>query len=197
MSTQPKSFLTPEEYLEIERKAEFKSEYYAGEMYSMAGASRVHNIVVSNVHGHLFIQLRGRPCELYSSDMRVQLAEAYAYPDGTVVCGNATFVDTKLDTLLNPTLIVEVLSKSTEAYDRGLKFELYSGIDSLQQYLMISTGRRRMELFTRQPNQTWLLSSVSQPNDVIELQSIGCRLKVVDVYDKVEIPPIPRSSLRP
>src|SRR5579872_2476540 len=127
MSTPPKSHLTPEQYLEIERKADFRSEYYHGEMFAMAGAQREHILITGNAVTALHQQLRNRPCEAYSTEMRVKVASTglYTYPDVVVVCGKPEFLDSEVDTLLNPTLIVEVLSKSTEAYDRGLKFKLY------------------------------------------------------------------------
>ena len=128
MSTQPKTFLSEEEYLEIERKAEFKSEYFGGEMFAMAGANEAHNLLVTNLVRELSEQLRPRPCRVYSNDMRVRVAASglYTYPDVVSVCGESRFLDEQRDTLLNLNLLVEVLSPSTaEAYDRGLKFEQY------------------------------------------------------------------------
>src|ERR1035441_2998811 len=141
MATPPKTFLTPEQYLEIERKAEFRSEYYGGEMFAMSGARRGHNLIAWNLAGELRQQLRERPCEAYQHDMRVRVSTAglYAYPDTVIVCGEPQFLDETQDTLLNPTVIVEVLSPSTEAYDRGDKFELYRAIPSLTYYLLVSS----------------------------------------------------------
>ncbi|HUK16507.1 MAG TPA: Uma2 family endonuclease [Bryobacteraceae bacterium] len=192
MSTQPKSFITPEQYLEIERAAECKSEYFNGEMFAMAGAVRTHNLLVTNAVAELRQQLRGRPCEVYPSDMRVRVSSTglYTYPDALVVCGEPVFLDRREDTLLNPALIVEVLSPSTEAYDRGRKFEHYQKIDSLRYYLLISSDRVHADLFTLQDGR-WGLTPASGLDDTLELESIGCRLKLADLYEKVEFEPAP------
>jgi len=188
MSTQSKPFITPEQYLEIERNAEYKSEYLNGEMFAMAGGSGPHNQICSNVNRDLNQQLRQRPCIVYTSDMQVQVSTTglYTYPDACVVCGKARFLDEREQTLLNPTLIIEVLSPSTEAYNRGRKFEHYKTIESLAQYLLVSSDHMYLDLFTRQPNGEWLLSSASAPSDSLELTSIQCRLVVDDIYEKVE-----------
>src|SRR5580658_8192762 len=163
MSTLPKSRLTPEQYLEIERKAEFKSEYYQGEMFAMSGAKVAHILITTNALGHLFRQLEGKPYRVLNSDMRVCVAPngLYTYPDLVVACGEFQFLDSTLDTLLNPTVIIEVLSESTEAYDRGQKFKLYRSLGSLAEYLLISSREVSTELFTRQPDDKWLLSTKS------------------------------------
>src|SRR5215475_9258605 len=133
-----KTFLTPEEYLAIEREAEFRSEYWNGEMLTMAGSQEPHNDICVNVTGTLWQQLRSRQSKIYSNEMRVRASSnLYAYPDGVVVCGERKFLDERRDTLLNPCLILEVLSPSTERYDRGAKFEQYRGIQSLREYLML------------------------------------------------------------
>jgi len=192
LSTQPKSFITPEQYLEIERAAECKSEYFNGEMFAMAGAVRTHNLLVTNAVAELRQQLRGRPCEVYPSDMRVRVSSTglYTYPDALVVCGEPVFLDRREDTLLNPALIVEVLAPSTEAYDRGRKFEHYQKIDSLRYYLLISSDRVHADLFTLQDGR-WGLTPASGLDDTLELESIGCRLKLADLYEKVEFEPAP------
>src|ERR1017187_5873973 len=157
MSTLPKTYLTPEQYLEIERKAEFKSEYYQGEMFAMAGARWAHNLILLNLASELRQQLRSRPCSVTSSDMRVRVNAKglYTYPDVVVVCGEPQFLDERRDTLLNPTLIVEVLSESTEQYDRGRKFEHYRPLESLAEYLLVSSERVSVERYTRQPDGSW------------------------------------------
>jgi Uma2 family endonuclease len=196
MSTQSKSYLTEEQYLEIERKAEFKSEYYQGEMFAMAGAREAHILITDGATGELRQQLRRRPCRVYSSNMRVRVTPVglYTYPDVVVVCGEPRFLDEGRDTLLNPTVIIEVLSKSTEAYDRGQKFELYSSLESLAEYLLISSDRVRAELFTRQAEDRWLLTAKSSVEDSLDLQSIDCRLLLADLYEKVEFPLDPSVS---
>jgi Uma2 family endonuclease len=189
MSTLAKPYLTPEQYLEIERKAEFRSEYYRGEMFAMSGAREPHILISGNAAAALHQQLRKRPCKAYSIDMRIRVTPAglYAYPDVAVVCGEPEFLDADRDTLLNPTVIIEVLSESTEAYDRGLKFELYRSLESLSEYLLISSRRVSAELFTRQPDGRWLLTAVTRLEDSIDLPSVGCGLLLADLYEKVEL----------
>ena len=188
MSTQPKTLLTPEQYLEIEREAEFKSEYYQGEMFAMAGAREAHNLIAANLLAALHQQLRPRPCRVYMSDMRVRVSATglYTYPDVTVVCGEPQFLDERRDTLLNPNLVVEVLSPSTEAYDRGRKFEHYRSIESVNEYLLVSSERVSAELFTRQPDGRFLLTAAARLEDSLDLQSVGCRLTLADLYEKVD-----------
>ena len=197
MSTLQKTFLTPEQYLEIERKAEFKSEYYQGEMFAMAGAGWAHNRIVWNLVAEFRQQLRDRPCLGTPSDMRVRVSPTglYTYPDVTIVCGEPQFLDERRDTLLNPNLIVEVLSPSTEAYDRGRKFEHYCSVESLSQYLLVSSERVRAELFTRQPEGGWLLTAAGQLEDSLDLQSVGCRLTLADLYEKVDLTASPGGAL--
>jgi len=188
MSTLPKPRVTPEEYLDIERKAEFKSEYYQGEMFAMAGAREGHNLIVLNLGGELRQLLRARPCRAYVNDMRVQVdpRALYTYPDAVVVRREPRFLDERRDTLLNPTVIVEVLSKSTEAYDRGEKFEYYRSLQSLSDYLLIGSERISAELFTRQPDCRWLLTTAGKLDESIEISSISCTLRLADIYEKVE-----------
>jgi Uma2 family endonuclease len=188
MSTLPKPHLTPQEYLEIERQAEFKSEYFQGQMFAMAGARETHNLIVANAIGELIRQFKSRPCRVYPSDMRVCVSKVglYTYPDVVAVCGDREFLDGQLDTLVNPNLIIEVLSPSTEAYDRGRKFESYRSIESLRQYLVVSSDRVHADLFTRASDGQWSLSEASQLQDTLDIRSVGCTLKLSDLYDKVE-----------
>jgi Uma2 family endonuclease len=188
MSTQSKILLTPEQYLEIEREAERKSEYWQGEMFAMAGAGEPHNLLVTSITVQIYSQLRSSACRTYSNDMRVHISATglYTYPDIVVVCGVPQFLDGRRDTLLNPTLIVEVLSPSTEAYDRGRKFENYQSIDSLKQYLLVASERVHADLFTRQPGGQWLLTAASGIEDTVDLESVGCRITLRDSYERVE-----------
>jgi Uma2 family endonuclease len=188
MSTQPKPWLAPEQYLEIERLAEYKSEYYQGEMFAMAGARWNHNLIAGNLVGELRQQLRSRPCSATPSDMRVRVSATglYTYPDVVVVCGPPQFLDDQRDTLLNPTLIAEVLSPSTEAYDRGRKFEQYRTLESLAEYLLISSQRVSAELFARQPDGRWLLTAAASLEDTLELPATGVNLPLAGLYEKVE-----------
>lgn len=187
MASQTKTYFTAEEYLASERAAEYKSEYFDGEIFAMTGASRRHNIVSINVSTALNTQLKGRPCEAYAGDMRVKVAPSglYTYPDIVVVCGEPKFEDEHVDTLTNPTLIVEVLSKSTEGYDRGRKFEHYRKLESLAEYLLIAQDKVHVEHYVRQSDNQWLLSETDDAQDAIELPSISCRLALADAYDKV------------
>jgi Uma2 family endonuclease len=187
MSTNPKTLLTPEEYIEIERRAERKSEYFRGEMFAMSGASREHNLLVVNMVAALHSQLRSGPCEVYPSHMRIRVADTglYTYPDVIVTCGEPRFLDRELDTLVNPAVIFEVLSPSTEAYDRGRKFEYYEALGSLQHYVLVASDRLHVDLFTRQPDGSWMRRSYGRPEDSLSLDSIGCRLLLSDLYEKV------------
>jgi Uma2 family endonuclease len=189
MSSQAQKHYTPEEYLARERQAPCKSEYHAGEVFAMAGASRWHNLIVTNVLRELSLQLKGRSCTTYPSDMRVKVSPTglYTYPDITVVCGEAQFEDNQQDTLLNPTLIVEVLSESTEAYDRGGKFAHYRKLESLMEYVLIAQTKPHIEHYVRQPDTRWLLAEAERLPDTIHLPSIDCHLALAEVYDKVDI----------
>jgi Uma2 family endonuclease len=165
-------------------------------MFARAGAKEAHNLISGNVHGELRQQLRSRPCRPYMSDMRVRVNPGglYTYPDVTIVCGEPQFLDQQRDTLLNPTLIVEVLSPSTEAYDRGRKFKHYRAVESLSQFLLVSSEQIGAELFTRQPDGSWHLITVSRLEDALDLQSVGCRLALADVYQKVDLTDSPGSD---
>jgi Uma2 family endonuclease len=196
MSTLPKTYLTPEQYLEIERKAEFKSEYYNGEMFAMSGAREPHVLISGNTAAALHQQLRKRPCKAYSLDMRVRVTPSglYTYPDVVVVCGEPQFLDAGRDTLLNPTVIVEVVSESTENYDRVRKFKLYRTLESLKEYVLISSLEVGVERYTRQPDDQWLLQSVTRLEDSIALPSVGCHLLLADLYEKVDFATPPPGS---
>ena len=190
MATVPRPYYTEAEYLARERAADVKSEYYRGEMFAMAGATREHNIMVGNVVRSLGNQLAKAPCEVYPGDMRVRIpAGLYTYPDVSVACGEPKFLDREFDTLLNPKVVVEVLSVSTEAYDRGKKSEHYRTIDSLAHYVLVASDRAHVEVYTRQANQQWLLSEATGLSATIELPAIDCRLSLAEVCDKVVLAP--------
>ena len=188
MSRQPKPYLSPEDYLALERRAEFKSEYFDGEIFAMAGASEPHNLITINTIRELSIQLKKRPCKAYANDMRVKVSPTglFTYPDVIVVCGQAQFDDIQRDTLLNPTLIVEVLSDSTEAYDRGRKFEHYRKLESLMEYVLIAQHRPHVESYRRQPDQRWVLTESDGLESSLRLDAIDCELALAEIYDKVE-----------
>jgi len=179
---------TTEEYLARERMAESKSEYLDGEVLAMAGASRAHNLISGNLYREVSQQLRGRPCETYTADMRVRVRETglYTYPDIVVACGDIQFEDDQVDTLLNPVVVVEVLSPRTEAYDRGEKFAHYRRLDSLQEYLLVSQDKVRVERYVRQGDQ-WVLSELNRLEDVLHIDAIGCRVRLGDIYERVKL----------
>jgi Uma2 family endonuclease len=189
MSQQVKSYVSPEEYLRPERQAEYKSEYLNGEIFAMSGASRKHNLVTGNIVGELNQQLRGKPGEVYASARRVKVTATglYTYPDVVVVCGEPKFEDEYVDTLLNPTLLVEVLSQSTERYDRIAKSSYYRTLDSLAEHLLVAQDEVRLEQYVKQANGQWLLVEYTSLDGVVELQSINCSLALGDVYDKVSL----------
>lgn len=181
MSAIPK--LTPQDYLVQERIAETKSEYIAGEIFAMAGGSPAHNLISANAMRELGNRLKQRPCRVYSSDQRVAVADAYVYPDVSVVCGQPEFSDD--DNLVNPTLIVEVLSKSTEDYDLGGKFARYRQVATLSEYLTIAQDRVEVLLHQRQAEGRWLLSEITRADALIELPGVGCQLSVAELYHQV------------
>lgn len=189
MSRQVKPYVSPEEYLALERRAEYKNEYVNGEVFAMTGASRKHNLIAGNIFGELRQQLKGKPYEVYPSRMRVKTpaSRSYVYPDVVVVCGEPKLEDDYLDTLLNPTLVIEVLSRSTESYNRLAKAGYYRTIESLTEYLLVAQDEYRIEQYIRQPDGRWLLADIRGLESAVEMQSIGCSLVLRDVYDKVSL----------
>jgi len=186
MSTHRNTYIPPEEYLAIERRAEYKSEYVDGVMYAMAGGTERHNLIVANVIIAIGGQLRGRHCRVYPSDLKIRVpnSKRFFYPDVSVACGETQFSDEEKDVVLNPTLIVEVLSESTAGYDRGTKFFSYQQIESLRECLLISQDQPLIEHFVRQTEDDWLYRKISGTGERIQLPSIECELRVSDVYDK-------------
>ncbi len=189
MSAIPQKNWTPESYLEFERASEQKHEYFNGEIFAMAGATANHNLVAGNTYASLHTQLRQRPCFVYPSNMRIKISRTtlYTYPDISIVCGTPQFEDDHRDTLLNPTVIIEVLSPSTESYDRGKKFQHYRTLDSLQEYILIAQDKPHIEHYLRQEQNQWLLSEAHQLESKITLPSIQCILLLSDVYEKVDM----------
>lgn len=192
MSLQRKPQLTFEEWLAGERASlEGRSEYIGGEVFAMTGASVEHNTIVVNIARELSIQMKGRPCQVYANDLKVRVRPANAgkYPDLIALCGEHQFQDQRRDVLLNPSLIIEVLSDSTEAYDRGEKFAVYRQLPSLREYLLISQHQVRVELFSRGEDGRWTLTDFAALTDVVDLPSVGCTLSLAEVYDKVDFQP--------
>ncbi|MDX2273547.1 MAG: Uma2 family endonuclease [Cyanobacteriota bacterium] len=176
-----------QDYLTQERQAEFKSEYIDGDIVAMTGASRQHNLISLNIAASLHSQLRSRPCEIYMGDMRVAVdqAEFYTYPDIVVACEDPQFLDGELDTLLNPTLLIEVLSPSTASYDRGEKFSRYRQLSSLQEYLIVAQSTPALEHYRKQNEREWILIDITDHEALVELPSIQCQLAMRDIYEKV------------
>ena len=191
MSALPERTWTPEDYLAYEREGEVRHDYLDGKIYALAGASANHNLVVGNALASLHSQLRQRPCRVFPSDMRLKVSRTglYTYPDITIVCGELRFEDEQHDTLLNPTVIVEVLSPSTEAFDRGKKLDSYRTILSLQECVLIAQDECYVYVYTRQPDKGWLLTEATERDQVVELVSINCQLPLTEVYRKVEFQP--------
>ena len=186
MSVQPKTHYTLEEYLELERSTREKHELFRGEIFAMGGASEAHNLIVMNTGAELRQRLRGKPCRVYPSDMRVKVSPTglYTYPDVVVVCGQPQF-EQPGETLLNPTLLVEVLSESSEAYDRGKKSEQYRTLSTLTSYLLIAQDRVLVEHYSRQPGDRWLLHAANRLEDTVAIASLGCELPLSEVYFNV------------
>lgn len=198
MSVQPKHRYTVTEYLESERSSDIRHEYLDGELYAMGGASYLHTVVAGNLARVLGNQLLDKPCRVSLADLRVKvdLSGLYTYPDIAVVCGPAR-LEQPGDTLLNPAVIVEVLSDSTEAYDRGKKFDHYRSIGSLTDYLLVSQDRYQIERFAREAAGRWIYSVASGSDASMAIESIGCVLALREVFDKIDgvsEPDVPRDS---
>ncbi len=190
MSTMPTRLITAQEYLEQERRAEFKSEYLRGEVFAMAGASWEHGLVKDNMARETGNQLKGGPCRVVTSDLRVRVSVTglYTYPDVTIVCDEPQFEDDVLDTLLNPRAVVEVLSESTEKYDRGAKFGHYRQIPSLQEYVLVSQDRPLVERHVRQADGSWNLTFFEGVSATFEFASVPVRIPLSEIYAGVKFP---------
>lgn len=186
MGSAAKKLMTAIEYLEFERNSLEKHEFYNGEIYAMAGAKERHNLIVSNLIINIGTKFKNKPCVVYPSDMRVVIDEYnhYTYPDVSLVCGEREFLDNKNDCLLNPNVIIEVLSDSTEKYDRGKKFEDYRNLISLREYMLVSSEHKKIELFTKTTDGKWLFSENTLEGNIIP--TLDLTLLLSDIYDKVE-----------
>ena len=181
-------YVTPERYLELERSADFRSEYYQGSVFPMSRDSLRHSIILANILGMLGVDPTVRKCHLYAAGACVQVkaAELYTYPDITIVCGQPAHGDAKKDTLTNPTLIFEVLSPSTQDYDRGRKFQNYRALPSLREYITVEQASPHVEQWTRQDEHQWLLTEIDGLDNTLRLQSIECSLLFSDIFYHVE-----------
>ncbi len=189
MSTQPVPFVTSEEYLRAERAAPSKSEYYSGQVWAMSGASREHTIITFNLTVAIGTLLRGSPCQGFGSDMRVAAAPMlYTYPDLSVVCGEQQFTDTHGDTLVNPTVLFEILSPSTANYDRTVKFGQYRRLPSLREYILVHQDAPRVERFERY-DDVWATYECARLTDTLELSSLGISLPLSALYEGIAFAP--------
>jgi Uma2 family endonuclease len=190
MASNPVTKVTEEEYLAIDRAAEVRSEFFDGEMFAMSGGSMRHAQLQANLHGELYIALRGSDSQAFTSDFRVRVSPGsmYAYPDITVVCGRPLLADEHQDILVNPTVIIEVLSPSTEYYDRGVKFQRYRAIETLKDYILVNQDEIRIEQYTRRDANTWTLRDYQRPEEELRIDLIGISLPLDRIYDRIELP---------
>lgn len=189
------SFISAEEYLEIERAAETRSEYVNGEIVSMPGGTFNHDAITGNIQRLIGNQLVGRPCRVFTANMKVRIerANVFRYPDVSALCGPVATYDRVTDAYLNPSFLCEVLSFSTEGYDRGEKFALYRLIDSFVEYLLVAQDRRWAQLYRRSRTGGWDTWEFTESDHIVALESIGCSLRLADIHDKVEFPAAPRA----
>jgi Uma2 family endonuclease len=179
--------MTAEEYLALDRAAEFRSEFLDGEMIAMSGGSMRHSGVRINLAVEVGTALRGSSCQAFGSDLRVRVSpRMYAYPDLTVVCGKLKLAGDREDILLNPTALFEVLSPSTEHYDRGVKFQHYREVESLHEYILVAQDQIRIEQYTRGDANTWTLHDYQRPDEVLRIASIGVSLPLAAIYERIE-----------
>jgi Uma2 family endonuclease len=189
MTAQPEKRYSEEEYLELEREADYKSEYYRGEIFAMAGAGHNHNRIVENLSIEIGGFLKGKPCRTYSSDLRIHIPASglYTYPDLLIICGRNEYHDNKKDNIINPSVIIEVLSESTSGYDRGEKFHFYRSIPSLNEYVLVDSLSIAAEVFRRNEEGIWFLASEAYSiGEAITLGSIDLTLNLTDIYAETE-----------
>ena len=196
MALPESTYISEKEYLALDADSDIRYEYASGEIFAMAGASREHNLICSNTHVSLANQLREHPCEVYQSDMRVQIKakSAYRYADIVVVCGEPDFVDTKPVSLTNPTLIIEVLSSSTEDKDHKQKSQEYRKIPSVQEYVIISQDSPYIERYRRQDELNWLYTDFNGLDKQLELASIDCTLELAEVFRRIDFDKVAKDN---
>lgn len=190
MSAIPKTSFTEDEYLALERETDYRSEYYRGEIFAMAGASNEHNLIVNNLNFHLFTHLRGRGCRMYTFEMRLRInaTRLYTYPDGMIVCGKSLYADEHVDTIVNPLILIEVLSDSTESYDKGKKFDHYRQVPTVQEYILISQDIPQIERRVRVSDTEWRLQVYDGLEAVLPLEAIDTSITLAEVYLDIEFP---------
>lgn len=189
MSAQSIPFYTPAQYIELEEASEFKSEYLSGQIFAMAGGSPEHSAIGNNIGGEMRSLLRGGPCAVFNSDLRVTIMQTslMTHPDVTVVCGEQHRHPLDRHSIINPTVLFEVLSPTTEAYDRGEKWAHYRRLDSLQEYILVSQSKARVEQYVRQDDGSWKFTAAEGREASLVLPSLGCTLPLAEVYDRVTL----------
>lgn len=188
MSSQPKVRYSAEEYLALDRAADFKSEFVNGEIFAMGGASPRHVLIAGNTAAELRNRLKHTDCQVYSADLRVQAEArgAYHYPDVTVVCGRPEYTDGQRDTVANPLVVVEVLSPSTQTYDRGDKFWSYRRLASLKEYILVGQNPCHVERFSRK-GAVWEFSETDDCSGELAVPALGIAIPLAEIYAKVEL----------
>jgi Uma2 family endonuclease len=183
------NYISPEKYLEIERASEEKHEYFKGEVFAMSGATWEHNVIAKNINTIILPFLKGKPCNMFGSDLRIHIPEntLYTYPDFSIICNKPETTDEEGDTIVRPSAIIEILSKSTKEYDRGTKFNLYREINTLKEYILIDSTKISVEIFTKQDENNWNLKEFKNINDSFIITTIGLTLPLKEVYEDVTI----------
>ncbi len=182
------NYISPETYLEQERAATEKHEYYKGEIFAMSGASLKHNKIFINLVADIKTKLKGKKCQPFGNDLRIHIPKntLYTYPDISIICGDPELTDDHFDTAINPAVIIELLSKSTRNYDKGEKFTLYRDIESLQQYILVDTEKIYVEKHIRHADNSWQLTDYRQLANSFTIDTVQLTLSLLDVYDSVD-----------
>ncbi|MCW3089298.1 MAG: hypothetical protein JWP81_367 [Ferruginibacter sp.] len=189
MATPVLNYISEQDYLEAERKAFEKHEYYKGEIFAMSGASFAHNKIFSNLFGELAGKLKGKSCKPYGSDLRIHIPAntLYTYPDISIICGKEEPTDDHFDTATNPSVIIEILSKSTRDYDKGTKFTLYRDIATLKEYILVDSTAMVVEKFIRNADSSWQFTEYKSPDAVISISTVEISLLLADIYEGIDL----------
>ena len=199
MLAREQKYYTPEEYLALEEAAEYRSEYYQGEIFAMSGSSANHNRIARNLVIALESAFENKPCESFINDMRLLVKKngLYTYPNVMVVCGQIKFVEGRTDTVTNPVVVIEILSESTQDYDRGSKFMLYRGLETLQEYILIDQTKIYVEQFRRLEDGRWILDNLDQTDDLLRIESIDFKISLQQIYRNVDWEEVQTSTSKP
>lgn len=182
-------YISANEFLQAERSAKEKHELHQGHIVAMAGASLAHNEIVANLIGNIKSHLKGNPCRIYPSDLRVAVptTESFTYPDASIVCGKPEMLDTQFDTLTNPSVIIEVMNPSTEQYDRGSKFFCYRQIASLKEYILISSSAKFVQIAFKQEDGSWKFEDIAASDALVRIQTINHKISMEEIYENVKL----------